>query len=154
MNNEEPKDSNIQTGNCISGHRMGVLFLALAELMRRLNGANTANKTNSANSPSARIDPVPYSFNFGFSWTLSAFIHPEELSLRQYEPDEWSVGCASSVAGGSQYRWARLLLQCPDESNAVGEAHRAHGPRRGSYTLRVNRFFFPCQIANHSSSQL
>lgn len=70
-------------------------------------------------------------------------VHPPRgtVSLQQYEPDEWSVGGASSVAGGSQYRWARLLLQCPDESNAVGEACRAHDPRRGSYTLRVNRSF-------------
>lgn len=42
------------------------------------------------------------------------------LKLR-YEPDERACRRCSFVAGGSDWRREALLLQCPDESNTMGE---------------------------------
>lgn len=109
----------------------------MAELIVRRSCANKPNEqVQTAQTTGAK--PILFRTASRLFFDLPAFVQRNSILQRQYESDEWSFGAAFFMAGGAQFRWAGLLLQCPDEGDAVGEARRADDSHRGSYILRVD----------------
>ena len=78
-------------------------------------------------------------FNFT---SLSSSFAPTELAPLQtcihhpncHERRQRLAWAAGSLARSTQRRWTGLLLQHPDQSNAMDQAHGAHDTGRGEFT--------------------